>query len=278
MSEEEGPFASGPRLSGRAQGERARSEQEKQTIDLEIAETISAAAHRVLRGPYESFIATANRLGWSDPTINALVHQNAAQLRETLVGPRVAVCAEMRAWATSGFHGLPPGGKSLKEATEPRNTQPVQGNLEELLRPYEDPAARAIVQRTTALRERLREQERTNEAFSRAEFHMELALGEKPSRFAAQQLAPVIGKGRTAAGTTFVIRPSVAQRVSEAPVGTKCKSQFRKATAGTASASVSAKVPARTPPACARGPWRPSSSLHHRTCAGHGCGSATAGP
>lgn len=75
LIEEEGPLAPEPRLSGHAQGERARSEQEKQTIDLEIGETIFAAAYRVLRGPDESFIATADRLGWSDPTINALVHQ-----------------------------------------------------------------------------------------------------------------------------------------------------------------------------------------------------------
>jgi hypothetical protein len=53
--EEEGPSASKPKPSGRAQGERARSEQEKQTIELEIDETIFAAADRVLRRPYEAF-------------------------------------------------------------------------------------------------------------------------------------------------------------------------------------------------------------------------------
>lgn len=209
--EEEGPLASEPRLSGHAQGERARSEQEKQTIDLEIGETIFAAAYRVLRGPDESFIATADRLGWSDPTINALVHQGTAQLREALVGPPVAVCAEMRTWAASGFHVLPPGSRSLKEAREARSTQAVRGNLEVLLQPYEDAAGRTIVRRTTALRERFRERERTNEGLARAEVHMELALGEKLSRFAARQLAPVIGKGRTSAGTTFVIRPIVGK-------------------------------------------------------------------
>ncbi len=207
--EEEGPFASGPTLSGRAQGERARSEREKQTIDLEIDETISAPAYRVLRRPYEAFIATVDRLIWSDPTINALVHQKTAHFRESLIGPPVAVCAEMRTWAASGFHRLPPGIKSLEEAREARNMQVVQGNLEVLLLPYEDPAERAIVERITALKEQLRDYVRTDEVRTDAEYHMELTLGEKLSRLAGQRVAPVIGKGRTSAGTTFVIRASV---------------------------------------------------------------------
>jgi hypothetical protein len=131
--EEEGPYASAPKLSGRVQGERARSEQEKQTID----DAIVVAGYRVVRGPYEAFIAAAERLAWSDPTITALVHQMTARLREDLVGPRVAVCAEMRSWAASGFHLLPPGSKSLKESEEARGKQAVQGNLEVLLRSYE---------------------------------------------------------------------------------------------------------------------------------------------
>jgi hypothetical protein len=210
--EEEGPFASGPRLSGRAQGERARSEKEKQTIDLEIDEAVFAAAYRVVRRPYEVFIAAAERLTWSDPTITALVRQEAARLREDLVGSPVAVCAEMRIWAGSGFHLLPPGSRHLEEAREARNEQAVQGNLEVLLRQSEGPAERAILRRITAVEEELREEERTDEWFSRAEYQMELSLGEKVSQFAEQKIAPVIGKGRTPAGSTFVIRASVGKR------------------------------------------------------------------
>jgi hypothetical protein len=209
VTEEEGPFASGPRLSGHAQGERARSEQEKQTIDLEIYETIFAAADRVVRRPYEAFIATAERLTWSDPTIDALVHQETTRLKEALVGPPVAVCAEMRTWAASGFHLLPPGSKSLKESTEASNKQAVQGDLVVLLRPYEEPDERAIIQRTTAVEKQLREEENADEGISRADDHMELELGEKLSRFVRQEVAPVIAKGRTSAGTTFVIRASL---------------------------------------------------------------------
>jgi hypothetical protein len=212
--EEEGPFASQPKLSGRAQGERARSEREKQTIDLEIEETVWIAGDRVLRRPYEAYIATVGRLTWSDPTIDALVQQRAARLHEDLAGPPVAICAELRAWAASGFHVLPSGVKRLQEAREARGKQAVQGDLAALLAPYEDSAARASVRRISALKERLREQERDDEASLRAEYRMELALGEKVSRSAEQRFAPVIAKGRTSAGTTFVIRRAVGKSFS----------------------------------------------------------------
>jgi hypothetical protein len=207
--EEEGPSASRPKLSGRAQGERARSEHEKQTITMEIDETSFAAGYRVLRGPYETYIATISRLAWSDPTINMLVAQKTARLREDLAGPQVSACAQMRAWAASGFHLLPPASKSLEEATEARDKQAVQGNLEVLLRPYEGQAERALIRRVGGLQAKLRDEERTDEGLSSAAYHMGLALGETPSRFAEQKFAPVIGKGRTSAGTTFVVRRSV---------------------------------------------------------------------
>ncbi len=207
--EEEAPPRSRPRLSGRVQGERARSEQEKRTIDAEIDETIFAAAGRVLRGPYDAYIATATRLTWSDATIGALVRQRAARLREELIGPPVAICAEMRAWAASGFHRLPPGSRGLEEAEEARSKQAVKGDLEVLLQQHEDRAGRALARRITALRELLAGRQRADEVGLGAWYHLQLALGEKPPRFAEQQLAPVIARGRTYAGTTFVIRTGV---------------------------------------------------------------------
>jgi hypothetical protein len=214
--EEEGPSAPRPKLSGRAQGELARSELEKQTIEGEISETIFASVRRVLRGHYDAYISTVGRLAWSDPTINALVQQQTARLREDLVGPQIAVCPEMKAWAASGFHVLPPGSKHLEEAREARRKQTVQGDLQALLRPYEGPAERAIVRRIKVLSERFRERERTDESQSRAEYRMELALGERVSSFAEQRVAPIIAKGKTSAGTTFLIRAHVGKSLEGA--------------------------------------------------------------
>lgn len=212
--EEEGPLQPKPRLSGRIQGEQARSELEERTIDMEIDQKITAADSRVLRGPYDAYIATANRLSWSDQTITALVHQKAARLREELTGPPVKVCAEMRAWAAGGFHRLPPGSKSYEEARQARETREVDGDLEKLLRPYESPAGKALVRRTEALAERRREEAREDSIAAIAAYNMELALGEKPSRFFLQLSGPVIDSGRTHAGTRFVIRATVGKSSS----------------------------------------------------------------
>lgn len=101
---------------------------------------------------------------------------------------------------------LPPGSKRLEEARETRRKQIVQGDLPALLRPYEGPTERAIIRRITVLREQFTERERTSEVSSRAEYRMKLALGERVSDFAEQQVAPIIAKGKTSAGTTFLIR------------------------------------------------------------------------
>lgn len=209
--EEEGPSASRPRLSGRAQGELARSELEKQTIDVEISERFSAATDRVLRRPYKAYVRVVASLVWSNPTINAVLRERMARLREDIVGHTVSVCADMRAWAASGFHVLPPASKRLEEARQARNQPPAQGNLHSLLQPYEDATGRKILQRETAVEERLRERERDDEVYARADYQMKRALGEKVSSFQQQQFAPVIARGRTSAGTTFVIRANVGK-------------------------------------------------------------------
>jgi hypothetical protein len=208
---EEGPSASRPRLSGRAQGELARSELEKQTIDVEISESLSAATDRVLRRSYEAYVGVVASLVWSNPTINAVLRERMARLREDIAVHTVSVCADMRAWAASGFHVLPPASKRLEEARQARNQPPVQDNLHSLLQPYEDAAGRKILRRETAVEERLRERERDDEVYARADYQMKRALGEKVSSFQQQQFAPVIARGRTSAGTTFVIRANVGE-------------------------------------------------------------------
>lgn len=211
MLEEEGPSASRPRLSGRARGELARSELEKQTIDAEISERFSAVTYRVLRRPYETYIHTVAHLVWSNPTINAVLEERTARLREDIAGHAVAVCPDMRAWATSGFHVLPPASKRLEEARQARNQPPVQGNLHSLLQPYEGAVAQKIRRRAAAVDELLRERERYAESYARADYQMKRELSEKVSSFQQQRLAPVIARGRTSAGTTFVIRANAGK-------------------------------------------------------------------
>lgn len=212
--EEEGPSAPRPRLSGRAQGELARSELEKQAIEIEISEQLSTAADRILRQPYEAYVRAVASLAWSDPTIDALVEERMKQVRERLAAHTFPVCADMRAWAASGFHVLSPASKRLEEARRARDKPTVEGNLKSLLEPSETRVGRTLLRRTTVVNEERREKAHEDEIFTRADYQMIRALGEKVSRFEQHQLAPVIAKRRTSAGTTFVIRAYIAKGVS----------------------------------------------------------------
>lgn len=139
---EEEPPRSRPRFSAGVQGERARSEHEKSTIDLEIDKTIVAAGARVLHGSYDAYIAMADRLTWSDSTITALAHQAAMRRREGLRGP-----AGRRVSRNEGLGGerVPPAAARKQElgrsrgssqqagrAGQPRN---AVGQIRELCRP-----------------------------------------------------------------------------------------------------------------------------------------------
>jgi hypothetical protein len=199
-----------PRPSARAQGEHARTELEKRTIDQEIDQTITAKADRDLRDPYDAYIATVHRLGWSNATITALVRQQAASYQEALAKLPVAACAEMRAWAASGFHRLPAGSKSFAASKQARDKRAVIGDLEELLRPYESLADRAIIRRTEAVEERQREADRASAVEQLAVYRMESTLGEKPVRFFEAFFGPVIAR-RHMQGVTIVIRASLGK-------------------------------------------------------------------
>lgn len=212
MLEEEGPPSSWPKVSGRVQGERVRSEHEKQVIEVEIDDTIFTAADRVVRGPLERYVATVDRLTWSDGTVDALVRQKTTQIREELAGPSVSACAEMKGWAATGFHVLPLASMRWGAAMEAREKQVPRGSLVALLLPYEGPAEQEIVRRIDRLRARFVNQAIADEGFTKAQERMESALGERVSRYARQRVAPVIGRGRTSIGGTFVIRRSVGGR------------------------------------------------------------------
>jgi hypothetical protein len=208
--EEEGPSAPHPDLSGGLQAERARSEQEKQILEHEVGQALEGEAQVIVRGADETYAAAIEKLHWSEPEINALIQRRAEALRAGPERSRSGVCAELRAWAASDFRVLPPGAKRLQE-TEEAPSHFGEENLRTLLAPYEDAASRALLRRVEGVRKQLMQAVRADAVAATALVKMDLALGEKVSRSTEQQLAPVIARGKTAAGSTFVIRAAVPE-------------------------------------------------------------------
>ena len=187
----------------RVRGERQREEMQFETIREEFAQAISAAVYKPDSAAIQAFVAQITPLSWSDPRIAALVHFDASSIQEDLVSvPQV--CADMRAWAQTGYHTLSPASRAFKAAQKARVTAPrPTGSIKALLQPYEDAAQRTLVRRTEALRSKTKEAfEEINSQYT----HLQRALGLPESQPEVIEHQKVLGRGHTEAGETFVVR------------------------------------------------------------------------
>jgi hypothetical protein len=91
----------------RAKGERQRSELQAQTINQELYATFQAVRAQDERPAVEAYGAAVASLRWTNPRIAPLVEHGANALTETLAPGVANVCADMRAWAQSGYECPP---------------------------------------------------------------------------------------------------------------------------------------------------------------------------
>jgi hypothetical protein len=199
----------------RARGEHQRREQQKQTIDLELLSAVFDAARQSERTAIEAFAGEIAPLSWSNPSISLLARQRASKLTENLTPPVVNVCADMRAWAQSGYQVLSPSTRALQAtriaaSRDESESTPAIGTL---LEPYEDAADHRLVRRTEALDVELAAALFANPSVL---FHLERALGAPKTPGEEQEQEPVLARGTTSsAGTSFIVRreaPSLSSR------------------------------------------------------------------
>lgn len=188
----------------RARGERQRSEIQLQTIEGELDLSVYPAIYQPDRAAIEAYAAQITPLSWSDPRIAPLVRFGANRLKEFLSPPAVDACADMKTWAQSGYHVLSPASREFEaartahlEATRPR------GSIGSLLKPYEGPRERALVRQARALRPRI-SKALVSALGMIARLHR--ALGMPENLFEEREDEPVLGRGVTRAGSTFVVR------------------------------------------------------------------------
>ena len=205
-----GVLAGAPNVEGpeskqtpRARGEHQRSELQLNEIESEISRADFAATYGPDRAAYEAYISKITRLEWSDPQINALIRYRATTYREDQTPPTNDVCADMKAWAQSGYHLLPPASKAFEAMESARAKQAApKGSIGTLLKADEGPAERALLKQVDALKPRILK------VFTRAREsapNLEHALG-LPASPLEQARGKVLGRGTTKAGETFVVR------------------------------------------------------------------------
>ena len=214
-----------PIPSPRVQGEENRQRRQRGDLRNELQAAFRQAQLQPVRQAAVAFAATVKSLRWSNPALTLIEHEVAAEREQQAQEAPLNVCADMRAWARSGYKTLSPATKTFAEHPAAlgllRLIRRDPGLLQDAtLRPYESKQDKSL--RRERLRLELRQfgaqksldaiTEQVRDALGAAEPELE------PSGPAKDSI--VIRKGRTAAGTSYTLRVEPAPaRTSEPQSG-----------------------------------------------------------
>ncbi len=203
------PLPGAPVPTPRAIGERARGEHQRLTIDEEIGRALGDANAAPNRAAIEAYVAAAAPLSWSDARIAPLVRADATRLQESVRLAPPDVCADIKAWAQSGYRILSPASRAFQSTRGAREEQVnSQSSLDALLKPFEGAAELAILRRTSAVHKRLASMPVQSFRVFQRLAHA-LGVPENPSQ--ERRRAPTLGHGTTNAGETFTIHHETAK-------------------------------------------------------------------
>ena len=204
--------------SPRVTGESQRQSRQREDLKFELSLALSNLWTEPDRKAAEALLHALTPLKWSNPAITLPLNVTLAVVREELDIPAPAVCADMKAWVTSGYRTLSPASKELTSRTEAilkrafellalygqARTQPFPKSLA----PYEDAADRALARRSEALTTQLKKGSETRaDALKRLEATVGLPTAKAPKVEPPKKRKPVVvGRGKTAAGGSFVAR------------------------------------------------------------------------
>jgi hypothetical protein len=206
------PSERSPSLSAREFGEHRRESEQLGDLEDELGFALGSLELQPDRQATLALVSAVTPLSWSSPTLTRLVHMHVAEFveqQEQLVRGAPAVCADIKAWVSSGYETLSAGTKEFKRQQEgPTTVRPAvpRQSIARLLAPYEGPEERAIVRQTQLLQKQIAAAERSLSAVYERLWR---AVGLKPTRRLTGEEPPsgsvVIGKGRTASGGSYVV-------------------------------------------------------------------------
>jgi hypothetical protein len=209
--------ASKTRPNARAEGERRRQSRQLGDLKTELSFALDDSRTQADHEADEAFIGGLTPLKWSNARITILFHVIAEEAQEELDSPVPAVCADMKAWVASGYKTLSPASKEVGSRLEAGLKRvfeliallartPVK-TLTHILAPYENAADRALARRSEALTAQLKKVSETQAAIlKRLEATAGLPPATAPKPKPAKRKPVVIGRGKTAAGGSFVAR------------------------------------------------------------------------
>jgi hypothetical protein len=145
------------RIEGECANVAANSPQNPDSTQLsnEIIGAMVITAYRTDVPAGENFIRAAQGLRWSNHALTSAVQAYVGHLRvlNKLAPPNV--CADVRAWVSSGYRTLPASTVRFDQEFMPNWV--AIGELPSLLGPYERPSEKAVLRRTSQLEAQLTE-------------------------------------------------------------------------------------------------------------------------
>jgi len=105
----------------------------------------------------KSFVRSAGSLHWSNRRLTNAIHAYAGKLNKLAMLTAPSLCADVRAWVTSGYQTLPASTVSFDALYTP--VWVALGELPSALKPFESPGEKGVLARSTQLERQLTEYE-----------------------------------------------------------------------------------------------------------------------
>jgi hypothetical protein len=219
--------------TARQRGEEKRQSTQLSDLEAELTSDLASAEQEPERPVVMALLANLKALPQGGPALSRIVHAQTIGLEEDEKVQSTDVCADMKAWAGSGYRTLSQSSRAsalrleaeiarflrdLGEQSASESTTPLP----------ETPADKALVRKTSQLEKRMAET--IANSIDTAHKRVETVLGLTARAKSEERLEPTsheskssteIGAGRTAAGTSYTVW---LVRTKGGPAGT-CKSR-----------------------------------------------------
>jgi hypothetical protein len=126
--------------------------EESQKTSYEVVGALWSVSYGADAGPIGAFAQAVRPLRWSNPRLTRLAQSYARSLHELAALPMPNLCGDVRAWSASGFRTIPATTLGFDKRAESIETHTIPPRL---LAPYERPADKSILARTTRLETKL---------------------------------------------------------------------------------------------------------------------------
>jgi hypothetical protein len=123
---------------------------DSEQLSLEVVGAMTISGYRLDDAAAAAFAHAVRSLRWSDRALTRIVRTYAAQLPALTTLALPDVCADVQAWAASGYRTLPASTVQFDASYEADDIQAEEVPLR-LLTPYEDAVEASLVRRTRRL-------------------------------------------------------------------------------------------------------------------------------